>query len=345
VYIISSDESLVDSNLGKNITVFEVSHKSGVNPALRIPNYFLTNIKLTLLQVKLAKKVDHFVFFLGGETLILQMLFLRVIRKRVVLMVAGTPKRISTGSSDILLKAMNMLTSISFLFADKLIVYSKRFVEGYPLRRYSAKVLIAHEHFLDFSKFTLKDTHEKTIDAKFRVGFIGRFSAEKGVLNFLEAIPLVVAKNSSVIFLIGGSGPLKNDITSFISKNNLSSIVEMKNWIQYEMLPNYLRQLDLLVIPSFTEGLPNILLEAMACGTPVLATNVGVIPEIIQDKETGFLLLSNSSEKIAREILYLIGKSDLLKKVSVNSQNYAQKNFTFQKTLSAWTDIYQRIVK
>ncbi|MHA1684988.1 MAG: glycosyltransferase, partial [Candidatus Heimdallarchaeaceae archaeon] len=75
------------------------------------------------------------------------------------------------------------------------------------------------------------------------------------------------------------------------------------------------------------------MLEAMACSTPVLATPVGAIPDIIKDGETGFLLKSNDPEHIADRIVELLGKPKLLEKVSVNAYNYVRENFSYEKTL------------
>jgi glycosyltransferase involved in cell wall biosynthesis len=101
--------------------------------------------------------------------------------------------------------------------------------------------------------------------------------------------------------------------------------------------------MKLLVLPSYTEGLPNIVLEAMACGTVVLATPVGAIPDIIKDGETGFLLKSNDPKHIAERILELLNKPELLDKVSINAYNYVRKNFSYEKTLDAWRKILSEL--
>jgi glycosyltransferase involved in cell wall biosynthesis len=114
-------------------------------------------------------------------------------------------------------------------------------------------------------------------------------------------------------------------------------------WLPHHKLPLLLNKLRLLVLPSVTEGLPNVVLEAMACGTPVLATPVGAIPDIIKEGESGFLLKSNDPKHIAERIIELLNKPDLLEKVSVNAYNYVRENFSFEKTLDAWRKILSEL--
>jgi glycosyltransferase involved in cell wall biosynthesis len=101
--------------------------------------------------------------------------------------------------------------------------------------------------------------------------------------------------------------------------------------------------MKLLVLPSFTEGLPNILLEAMACGTPVLATPVGAIKDIIKESETGFLLKSDDPIHIAERIIELLNNPELLEEVSIKAYNYVRENFSFEKTLDAWRKILSEL--
>lgn len=97
-------------------------------------------------------------------------------------------------------------------------------------------------------------------------------------------------------------------------------------------------------MPSYTEGIPNIMLEAMACGTPVLATPVGAIPDIIKDGQTGFLLENNSPECIAETVLKVLDMpDDKLEKVSDNACALVEKKFTFEAAVERWSGIIEGI--
>jgi glycosyltransferase involved in cell wall biosynthesis len=165
---------------------------------------------------------------------------------------------------------------------------------------------------------------------------------EKGVLNFVEAIPITVKQMKNVDFVLVGDGPLFSLVNKKIGVFSGQQVKVLK-WLPHHKLPLLLNKLRLLVLPSVTEGLPNVVLEAMACGTPVLATPVGAIPDIIKEGESGFLLKSNDPKHIAERIIELLNKPDLLEKVSVNAYNYVRENFSFEKTLDAWRKILSEL--
>ncbi|MDR9817328.1 MAG: glycosyltransferase family 4 protein [Candidatus Methanoculleus thermohydrogenotrophicum] len=129
--------------------------------------------------------------------------------------------------------------------------------------------------------------HHPLPDRPSLIGYIGRLSGEKGVQHFAQALPAVLNGREDLRVLIGGDGPLKELIEASLQKGGVTARVDLPGWISHDDLPGYLNQLRLLVLPSYTEGLPNIMLEAMACGTPVLATPVGAIPDVIIDGKTG----------------------------------------------------------
>ena len=153
-------------------------------------------------------------------------------------------------------------------------------------------------------------------------------------MNLARSIPELQKHFSQGRFLIGGSGPLAENMIEAIGKDNLGR-VSMPGWINHQDLPEYLKELRLLILPSYTEGLPNIMLEAMACGAVVLATPVGAISDYIKDNETGFLLQDNSPRCIIENAIRAL-ESPELDRIADNARSLVEREFSYEVAVKSW---------
>jgi len=341
VFIITGgDENIKLKRPSKKVAVewHHTKHRSGSNSLFRIMNYVNTQVKLCLLLMKLANGPKHWLFFLGGENLILPMFVAKLFGKKVTLILGGSSAKIAEASKDTSAIALSYVFRGTRFLANRIIVYSPNIIKMWNLENYKNKILIAHRHFLDFEKFKIT---KDFCDRGNVIGYIGRLSEEKGVMEFVRAILLILKKGSDLNFIIGGDGPLQDEIEEFVTKTNLSSRVKLAGWITHNKLPDYLNELKLLILPSYTEGLPNIMVEGMACGTPVLATPVGAIPDIIKDGETGFIMEDNSPECIEKNIIRAINYPDL-ERIAENGRKLVEKEFTFEKAVEMWGKILEQ---
>lgn len=143
------------------------------------------------------------------------------------------------------------------------------------------------------------------------IGYVGRLSDEKGISEFIHSLPRLCEKYDDFQICIVGDGALSDFVNDFILSDHLESKVIRMNWVDHCCLSELLNQLNLLVLPSYTEGLPNILLESMACGTPVLGSLVGGIPDVINNGVNGFILAENTPESIFNSLDYILSYSNL----------------------------------
>ncbi len=114
-----------------------------------------------------------------------------------------------------------------------------------------------------------------------RILFVGNLKASKGCLDLLEALPQLVAHQPTAGLVMIGDGPDRAAIMQRIRSLGLADIVSLPGAVAHHELPDWFRAADLLCLPSHAEGVPNVVLEAMATGLPVVATCVGGIPEVL----------------------------------------------------------------
>lgn len=343
VYVVSGGEALEklgNLELDFNVHTIKVTHRVSSKLLMRIVNYMLTQLKILHGVIEASGGADVFVFSIGGEGLILPMLALKLLKKKVLLMPGGIATEGYSARKDPLTKFVSLLVSINASLADRLVLYSARLIHEGRFSRYQRKIVIAHDHSIDFSNFAVK---KKIDDRSSIVGYIGRLSEEKGVLNLIDAIILVLKERKDVCVMLCGKGALSDEIKSRIKNEDVEAYVKLRGWVPHDDVPRCLNELRLIILPSVTEGLPNILLEAMACGTPVLASSVGAIPDVVIEGKTGFLLKSTMPEHIAERIIDLFANLDLLEKVSEDAYNFVREKFKFEKTLGLWRDIFKEL--
>lgn len=299
----------------------------------KIFKYILAQFKLGFFVLGVRRE---FTLLLMGSILILPLIVGKISRKHIAVFVMGSQSKsakfISNGHLiSYLLKSFEL---ISYSLADKILIESRETIGSLSLDRYKKKIILG-TLFVDTSLFKLEKDYNSRDNV---VGYIGRFSEEKGVLNFVRSIPLILKNNKNIKILVAGDGPLREVITSFIYQMDTER-VKLINWINYEELPKYLNNMKLFILPSYTEGLPSAALEAMACGTPVLATRVGGLPEIVINGKTGILLEDNRDETLAANILKYIEDPSLIN-LSENSRELIASQYSFKCATNRYSTIF-----
>lgn len=171
-------------------------------------------------------------------------------------------------------------------------------------------------------KFKLKD--------KTCVLFVGRMEEKKGLFVLIDAWRKVVEIDTGLILLLAGFGTLESAIRRKVIENCLQNHVVFCGPIPNNEIPDLYRLADALVCPSIitakgeTEGMPVVILEALATGLPIVASRVSGIPDVIKDKEQGFLVLPGDSESLAKALLKL-RSPDLRNDLGANALKISKK--------------------
>ena len=131
--------------------------------------------------------------------------------------------------------------------------------------------------------------------------FIGNFQIEKGLEYLIKASALI--KDDNLHFLIVGSGPLETEVKNLVSKLNLEKNYTFLGRIEHSSIPLYMSASNLLCLPSLREGCPNVVLESLSCGTPVVASDVGAVPDIITNDSFGIIVRPKEPNDLANGII------------------------------------------
>jgi colanic acid/amylovoran biosynthesis glycosyltransferase len=131
-----------------------------------------------------------------------------------------------------------------------------------------------------------------------RLVCVGRICEQKGQLLLLEATRLLSAKGIDFELVLAGDGEMRRDVEAFIERHNLGSHVRITGWMSNDQVREELLKSRALVLPSFAEGLPVVIMEAMALRRPVISTFVAGIPELVKAGENGWLVPAGDGEAL-----------------------------------------------
>lgn len=164
------------------------------------------------------------------------------------------------------------------------------------------------------------------------VGYLGTLNKRKGFHIVAECC----RTNETKAFLIGGGGNLE-DLASELdtARNN----VKYCGFVPEEELSDFYNSLLMLLLPTRSEGIPNVILEAMACGTPVVTTAKGGIPAVITDRENGFLLDDRDATELSQKINDIV-ESEELDTISENALNTIKRHYTYDCAIQRYIQIY-----
>jgi glycosyltransferase involved in cell wall biosynthesis len=312
----------------------------------RVLDYLVTQIKLSLHVIKLYKLVDLYFFDIGEYRNVLPMIITRVLRRKTMVIHQGGNKFLESrmdnplGWNRIIPPLQDALLRICYTLVDLIVCISPSIVGYAGLQRYSHKIVMWGGDYIDTDRFRILVPLTQRSDF---VGYAGRLSYKKCVANLVRAAPFVFRERPDVKFLIAGDGEARDEIVREVCRLDQSS-VSLSHWIPDEEFPNFLNRLKLFVLPSLEEGLPAVLREAMACGTIVLATPVGAVPDLIKHGETGFIMMNGTPKCIAEGILRVL-KTARLDKVSNSARALIKQQGSFEASVERWKAIVSHLTE
>jgi len=241
-----------------------------------------------------------------------------------------------------------------FHFIDKIIlrlahrIVAVSFAQKELLKKYmisDKKISVIHNaidpaRFNDINAINLKEKFNLPNDSLVYVT-VGRFSGEKGQIIMVKAAIEAIKRNDKIAVVMYGDGPDFDECKKLISESSMQHKIICPGFEKNAM--GAMKGADYLVNPSLSEGLPNVVLEAMAVNLPVIATSVGGVPEIITDNISGILVKPNNIKDLTEKMLYCASNSDHAKSLSEEAFKQIKRIFSFDAQNRKLSELYHEL--
>jgi len=202
-----------------------------------------------------------------------------------------------------------------------------------------ARILPLYAMYIDQSVFRPDPAAEKTFD----LVFVGRLVPNKALPVLLDAFELIKLERPDATFLIVGRGPLEGWLQERLAAPTMAGVHHVR-WVEMpEQLADLYRSSRVVVCASYAEGGPRFVVEAMACGLPAVSTPVGLMQEIIQDGENGYLTRTWTPTELSVAVLKLLGDDDLYRRASASAIR-AVAPFEASTAIEKYAKAYLQIV-
>ncbi|MDI6720577.1 MAG: glycosyltransferase [Methanomicrobiales archaeon] len=231
--------------------------------------------------------------------------------------------------------------------ADRIIVTSNYYAASSPyLEGHARKIGIVPpgvdpERYRPVPKALLKQRYGLDIQKILLfVGQLNRESQHKGLDYLIRALKLV-RRDEDARLIVVGTGNYRDHYEKLAAREGLEGDVIFAGFVTNEEIPQYFSGSDLMVLPSYdrAEGFGMVLIEAQACGIPVIGTNVGGIPFAVEDGKTGLIVPPRDAESLAKAILRLFCDTELYRSMAENGPVRVREHFTWEKSSAAYHGI------
>jgi glycosyltransferase involved in cell wall biosynthesis len=169
---------------------------------------------------------------------------------------------------------------------------------------------------------------------------VGRFHPIKGHQYLIKAMKRVHDEIADAVLILIGDGEERERLEALSIKLDIQKSVQFTGEVPHEQIHSHMHQADIFVLPSISEGFPSVILEAMACGLPIVASRVGGIPDIITNDTNGYLVEVKDSNDLANKMIILLQDDVLRKKISDNNRLLVKK-YSWENVIFELEKIYE----
>jgi glycosyltransferase involved in cell wall biosynthesis len=193
-------------------------------------------------------------------------------------------------------------------------------------------------------KFFYPSKKESENDKKY-IMYAGRIDREKGLFDLVECGRSICNERPDVSFIIAGNGRDINKLRRKIKKTGLQNRFIFLGQIEKDQMIKLYQNATLFILPSYHEGLPTVLLEAMSCGLPIIATDVRGNRDLISNGENGLLVPPKDSKKMAEAIITLLEDEKLMERLGKNARKTIVENYTWNAVFNKFLKCYESLAR
>ena len=188
----------------------------------------------------------------------------------------------------------------------------------------------------------LRTTPKVFSEKRFVILFLARLIKGKGVFEALEAFKVFHQNHPEAVFVIAGSGEDSEAVKEYVATNQLQNITLMGD-VRGERKKTCYESADVYLFPSYTEGMPNSVLEALGMGLPIITSSVGAVPDFFENGKMGVLMQGHSKEEIIDALENLYHKKNSFSEISEYNREYAAKHFLDKMVIDHLGKIFAEI--
>jgi glycosyltransferase involved in cell wall biosynthesis len=290
-------------------------------------------------------KIVHINTFFGGQGVYRDAIFIllaKIMRKKLIVFFRGWDWKFSAKKRNILFRLIKYI----YLKSNALIVLSsdeKRQLNswGYSGLIFSETTTVDWRLVQGISADSIVDKYNR--NSGINLLFLSRIHKDKGIYETADAFQILQKKYPNLQLTIAGNGPELENARNYVYHNDIKNII-FKGFVQGIEKKKLFLNSHLFILPSFSEGMPNSVLEAFAFGLPVITTPVGGLKDIFESNVNGFLVKTKDVYDLKEKIQTLIDDKQMMKRVSITNYEYAREKFLSTKVAKRIEDIYRDVV-
>jgi glycosyltransferase involved in cell wall biosynthesis len=338
--------------LGKAADFFAYNNQFQFNLLLKF-KALKAQYKFDLVHANHATMPDLFLRFLDPETPALTTIHTTIGSQRLGTKRSRLPFHRLERSEKMTLLMLPMLTTLERLYLAKARseIFVSEFIRSYYMKSYRLAPNwrtihngVETEWFKPRERSECLEHFPKLEGLNDIVLFSGRMIALKGIDVAIKSLALI-HKETDVTFVFAGAGKVEPWKRVLDDLKVPPDRYRFLGNVPYTEMPYLYSLASAFMLPSYSESFPMTVLEAMACGLPVVASNVGGIPEMIDSNENGILIQPGNEKGLAAALLKLLGDRSFAKRLATNARNKACEEFSSLKMAAETADMYRRTVE